>query len=112
MQLTIRYKDHDLVISGESPDIPRYDPRSADNTCAPEQEYSFGDEGYRPSSRHRVAIKKGDRVLNARVLLAGGGASGIHAHSAFVRGETCFVAVGPFVCALELPTLRLLWRTC
>ena len=53
----------------------------------------------------------GETVLASRVLLAVGGGSGVHAHSAFVRGDTCFVAVGPFVCALELPTLRLLWHT-
>ena len=110
MHLTIPHKGHEIVIAAESPDIPRYDARSADNACAPEEECFIGDHGYRPSSRHRVLVRQGDSVLASRVLLAGGGASGVHAHSAFVRGDTCFVAGGPFVCALELPTLRLLWH--
>jgi hypothetical protein len=111
VHLTIPYKDHEIVITAESPDIPRYDAGSADNACAPEEEYFFGDDGYRPSSRHRITVRQGDAVLASRVLLAGGGGSGVHAHSAFVHIDTCFVAVGPFVCALELPTLRLLWHT-
>ncbi|HUG66998.1 MAG TPA: hypothetical protein VMM76_04565 [Pirellulaceae bacterium] len=110
MHLTIPHKDHEIVITAESPDIPRYNAESADNTSAPEEECFFGDDGY-PSSRHRIAVRHADAVLASRIFLAGGGDSGVHAHSAFVRGETCFVAVGPFVCALEFPTLRLLWHT-
>ena len=111
MHLIIPHKDREIVLTAESPDTPRYDVRSADNACAPEEEYFFGDDGYRPSSRHRIAVRRGDAVLASRVLLAEGGGSGVHEHSAFVRDDTCFVAVGPFVCALELPTLRLLWHT-
>jgi len=111
VHLTIPQKDYEIVLTAESPDIPLYDARSADNACAPEEEHFFGDEGYRPSSRHRIVVRRGDAVLASRVLLASGGGSGVHEHSAFVRADTCFVAVGPFVCALELPTLRLLWHT-
>jgi len=111
MPLIIPQKDHDVVLTEESSDTPRYDARSADNACAPEQEYLLGDDGCRPSSRHRIVIRRGDTVLASRVLLAGGGGSGVHEHSALVRADTCYVAVGPFVCALELPTLRLLWHT-
>jgi hypothetical protein len=111
VHLTIPHKDHEIVITAESPDTPRYDAASADNACAPEQEHFFGDEGYRPSSRHWIVVRHGDVVLASHVLLAGGGSSGVHEHSAFVREDTCFVAVGPFVCALELPTLRVLWHT-
>lgn len=110
MHLTIPHKGHEIVLTGESWDIPRYGARSADNAGAPE-EYFFGDERYRPSSRYRIAVRHDDGVLASRILLTEGGATGVHAHSAFVRGDTCFVAVGPFACALELPTLRLLWHT-
>jgi hypothetical protein len=110
VHLTIPHKDHVIIITAESPDIPHLDAGSAGNACFPEQAYFFGDD-YRPSSRHRVAVRQGDANLASRILLAEGGASGVHARSAVVRDETCFVAVGPFVCALELPTLRLLWHT-
>jgi hypothetical protein len=111
VHLSLQYKEQEVVITAESPDTPRYDVRSADNVSAPDQEYFIDDDGYRPASRHRVTIRRSDGLATSRVLLAGGGASGIHQHSAFVRGDTCFIAVGPFVCALELPTLRLLWHT-
>lgn len=111
MHLTIPHKAQDVVITDESPDIPRYNARLADNTCPPHAESFFGDDGYRPSSIHRIDVRQGDTVLMSRVLLASGGSSGIHVNSAFIRDNTCFVAVGPFVCALELPTLRLLWHT-
>jgi hypothetical protein len=110
MHLTLPHEGHEIVITAEAPDIPRYEERCADNTCAPEEEHFFGDDSYRPSSRHRVVVKQHDTTLASRVLLAEGGCSGVHTHTAFVRGDTCFVAVGPFVCALQLPTLRLIWH--
>jgi hypothetical protein len=111
VHLALQHNQHQVLITAESPDIPRYDVRSADNVSAPGQEYFIEDDGYRPSSRHRVTVKLGGDVVSSQVLLAGGGASGVHVHSAFVRGDTCFIAVGPFVCAVELPMLRLLWHT-
>lgn len=110
MHLTLPYKDNQIVLTEETWDLPRYDAKSADNACALGEEIFLGDEGFCPSSRHRIVVKEGDTILASRVLLAAGGASGVHAHSAFIREDVCFVAVGPFVCALELPVLRLLWH--
>lgn len=112
MHLTIPHKGHEIVITVESPDIPRCDVSATENAGAQEEEYFFGDDAYRPSSRDRVVVKLGDTAIASAVLLAVGGSTGVHPYSAFVRGDTCFVAVGPFVCALELPTLRLLWHSC
>lgn len=111
MHLAIPYKENEIVLVAESPYAHGHNVRSADDACTPEEEYFLGDKGYRPSSRHRIAVRHGDAVLASRVLLAGGGGSGVHKRSAFVRADTCFVAVGAFICALELPTLRLLWHT-
>lgn len=109
--LTVPREGYEIVITDESPDIPRFDAHSSGNGGAVEDEYFFGDDRYRPSSRHRVVVRQGDTVHASRVLLAEGGGSGVHPHSAFIRGDSCFVAVGPFVCALELPTLQLRWHT-
>jgi hypothetical protein len=106
----IIHKDQEIIITAESPVYSGHDAASADSACLQEEAYFFGDD-YRPSSQHRIAIRQGDAILASRILLAEGGCSGVHAHSAVVRDETCFVAVGPFVCALEIPTLRLLWHT-
>ncbi|MDP1589782.1 MAG: hypothetical protein Q8M07_18660 [Prosthecobacter sp.] len=108
--LSIPYKGHEIIMMAESPDMPRSSVRSAGNSCAQEEECFLGDDKYRPSSRHQMVVKHGDAVLASRVLLASGGATGVHSRSAIVIGDTCFAAVGPFVCALKLPTLELLWH--
>jgi hypothetical protein len=110
--LTIPYKNLQVVITAESPDIPRYDARSVDNKPGSKaDEHFIEDNGYRASSRHRIAIKDGLNLIISRVLLANGGASGVHEHSAFLHGDTGIIAVGPFACALQLPSLELLWHS-
>jgi hypothetical protein len=107
--LTIAYKDCQIVITQESPFIPPHNPNSADNIG------SSGDECHLDagpfSSRHRVIISRGEHILASRTFLAGGGATAVHERSAFLREDTVFLAVGPFVCALDLPSLRLIWAT-
>lgn len=111
MKLTISHDDYEIVLTAESPYIPRDAARSADDARTMEEEIFLGEEGELPSSRHRIVVRRGDSVHACRTLLAEGGATGVHERSAFVQADTCFVAVGPFVCALELPTLHLLWQT-
>ncbi len=111
MEHILPYTDLEIVVTNVSHGIPRYDPRSADNACAPEVEYVLGDGEEYLESRHRITVRQGDDVIASRLLVAQGGCSSVHPHSAFVRGDTCFVAVGAFVCALALPELQLLWYT-
>lgn len=109
MQSNIRYQDYEIDITAESPAIPCYNAESADNVGL-QEEYFFGDDGYCPSSRLRVVVRHGDEIIASRVLLANGGATGVHDHTAFVHENNCIIAIGPFVCAVELPTLGLLWH--
>ena len=111
MQLTISLAEYEIFVTAESPDIPRYEVRSADNVCSLNEEFFLGDASYRPSSCHRVEIRHGKTVIACRVILANGGAGGVNSHSALVHDECCFVAVGPYVCALSLPSLKLIWYT-
>jgi hypothetical protein len=109
--LQLVWRDYVVTISYESPDLPRYDPRSADNSVAQEREIFFGEKSYRPSSRHRVTVRQGETEFASVLLLAGTGATGVHDHSAFIHDDKCFVAVGPYICALQLPGATLLWHT-
>src|SRR5688572_4639922 len=109
MELILPYKDGEIVLIYESPHLPIHNPNSTDNIVPPEETYDFSQT--RPSSRHRVTTKIDATVIATRLLLADGGASGVHARSALVKNDQYFVAVGPYVCALELPNLRLLWKT-
>ncbi len=98
------------MITGESPDVPHHDALVGDSSSLAEEECYFGESDCRPSSRHRVVILQRGAPFASRILMARGGASCVHAHSAFIRDDICFVAVGAFACALQLPTLRVLWH--
>ena len=63
-----------------------------------------------PSSRHAVQVIEPTGSSRMCLLTAGGGASGIHEHSALVHDQRLVVAVGQRLCALRLPNLDLEWN--
>lgn len=89
-------------------DDPTFTPGSADNNQPYDRTYHLG-SGQFLSSRHAVRSREAGREITSCIVTAGGGATGIHKHSAIIREETCFIAVGPFVAALSLPALDLQW---
>lgn len=91
-------------------DEPLYSPGSADNVRSYRREHNFNDAEYRPTSRHGLVLREGGNLRESCILLAGGGASGVHEHSAVTLGDTCFVAVGDTLCSLALPSLDVLWH--
>ena len=86
---------------------------SADNINSYDSEYHLDDSRaeYAVTSRHAVFVTCGNKIVAKCILLAGGGASGIHEHSAIVREDSCIVACGPFMASLTIPTLKLNWAT-
>ncbi|NND98756.1 MAG: hypothetical protein HKN47_15655 [Pirellulaceae bacterium] len=89
-----------------------YSVGSADNVRQYDREIALdATSGYTTTSRHAITVFDGDRILTSVILLAGGGASGVHEHSAIVVDDTCFVAVGPYVVSLSIPTLEMRWST-
>ena len=91
-------------------DEPLYTPGSADNVRSYSREYKLTDAETRPSSRHGLILRDGNTPARSCILLAGGGATGLHEHSAVTLDDTCFVAVGDTLCSLALPSLDLLWH--
>lgn len=87
-----------------------YTSGSADNIHSYDIEYSLGDSSLRPSFQHSVVVKNADIVLRSCILLADGGATGIHDHSALIYNDSCIIAVGPFICSLQIPSLELNWK--
>ncbi len=73
--------------------------------------YQVEDKAYRPSSWHTVTVFDDVAEVKTCLLTAGGGASGVHSHSAICVGSRCYVAVGDSVCALSVPELNLLWHS-
>lgn len=86
---------------------------SADNIHAYDHEYGLEDElgESAVTSRHAVRVSDNNEVVATCILFAGGGASGVHEHSAIIHDESCIIAVGPFMASLEVPSLKLRW-TC
>ncbi len=88
----------------------RYTLPDQPTTSAFTRAYDFTDAHDRSSSRHGVVLREDGIVRQSCILLAGGGASGLHQHSAVCTGDASFVAVGDTLCSLELPSLDLLWH--
>jgi hypothetical protein len=91
-------------------DDPTYTPGSADNLRRYDREYCLVEE-YRPVSQYGLVCRQPDGMTRSCILLAGGGASGVHEHSAVVVNDSCFVGLGDMLCCLSLPTLDLMWAT-
>lgn len=92
---------------------PTYAIGSADNVRSYDYEYHLGDARaeYTVTSRHTVTMTEDNKTIANCILLAGGGASTVHAHSAILHQDSCVIAVGPFLASLVLPTLELNWAT-
>jgi hypothetical protein len=91
-------------------DEPLYTPASAYNVRSYSREYKLTGAEARPSSRHGLFLRDGNTPARSCILLAGGGATGLHGHSAVTLDDACFVAVGDTLCSLALPSLDLLWH--
>ena len=85
-----------------------YSLNSVDNSRSYSSEYLFDDEQLN-SSRHGLLVR--DKLGNSHdcILIAGGGASGVHKNSLVIVDDRCFVGVGDHVVALSLPNLVKLW---
>jgi hypothetical protein len=70
------------------------------------------DEGHSPpTSCHRIHVAENGVAVGSAQVQASTGATGIHEHSAVVADDILFLACGPFVAALRLPSLELQWCT-
>lgn len=61
------------------------------------------------SSKHGLAVLSNGEEISSAILLAGGGASGVHGRSLVVVEDHAYVCVGNSVAALSLPSLKLEW---
>jgi len=98
--------NHEIAVDNDD----TYTPGSADNRLTYDHVYHLGPDSY-VTSQHSVRVTGEDGEATSCVLTAGGGASGIHEHSAIILDSACFIAVGPFVASLSLPALDLMWST-
>ncbi len=93
-------------------DDESYNPISTDNPHSYANVYDLDNcrHDY-VTSRHGVCVTENDVLVTSCILLAGRGPTQTHGHSAIIHENSCYIAVGPFVAALKLPTLSLDWAT-
>lgn len=106
----LKYGKLDILIDN----APGYSFGSMDNHRIYSQEFRLDNEPYQASSKHtvRVISTKDETEVADCILGAAGGASGIHKNSAFINDDSLIIAVGPFMVSLNLPDLKLNWKTC
>ena len=100
-------KDKYKVVVGND---DTYAAGSPANLHAYDKEHVLSEEAYRPSSQHSITVSTEGSAVSSCILTAVGGATGIHEHSALICGDSCIVAVGPFMCSLRIPSLDLEWK--
>lgn len=94
--------------------LTKIDPYSADSTDNADhfdRVYALGEERERYTSIHAVHVLTETEEMAACLLHTGGGATGIHERSAMLVKGVLYVAVGPWIIALQLPELAMLWST-
>lgn len=82
---------------------------SVDNARHYARETYLGVEGY-ISSQHAVIVIRDDEEVTSHLLAAEGGGTGINEHSALIYDNHLFVAVSSCLCALQIPSLDLIWK--
>jgi hypothetical protein len=103
MSLTLRTNDLEIQLTDHSPFA------SSALIPASDLNHVFGASEF-ISSRHGVQVRATNGNLHECVLHADGGASRIHSASALVRENQLLVAVGSYLCALQLPGLQVDWQ--
>jgi hypothetical protein len=91
-------------------DDDSFTPGSRDNVRTYKKTYNFAEGNFSPPSKHGLLVTDGTVELASCIFLAGGGKTAVHLHSLVAVQNKCMVAVGNTVCALEVPTLNLLWH--
>jgi len=104
--LSLKNENYEVVMR----DDPAYSLECVDNTNAYDRKYLFAEEVSYLSSKHGIFVSSRKGKSYSCILLAGGGASGVHAYDrAF--DYSCIVAVGCYMCSLSIPGLELGWHT-
>lgn len=105
--LKLKSDNCEIVVRNES----LYTPKSADNKFVFDKEFFLTDEEGYVASKHSIIVTCPDGKKHSCVLIAGGGGTRVQENSALVDGEKLLVAVGNYVCALQLPMLEVEWQT-
>jgi hypothetical protein len=106
--LRLRCREIEVVIDN----LPHYFAAEGDSARRFDREIQLdaSTDVYTTSKHSVTTIWFGEQIASA-ILLAGGGASGIHDYSALVLDDDLLLAVGPYIARLAIPSLNTIWTT-
>lgn len=99
--------EYRLVVTND----PSHHDESADNLQSYDVRHSLDGDAATATSRHALRLFHNDKQIRSCLFSAGGGASGVHEHTAIVHGCNCIIAVGPYMASVAVPSLDLNWAT-
>ena len=104
--LRLHCREMELVIEN----VPHYGVAEGDSACRFDREIRLdASSDIDTTSKHSVTTLQSSEQVASVILLAGGGASGIHEHSALVLDDDLLLAVGPYIARLAIPSLDTRW---
>jgi hypothetical protein len=92
-------------------DEPTFKVGSADNTFNYSKSYFGNGATEYPTSNHGIKIFQDDVQINNCILIASGGATGIHQNSSLVNNDDLLICCCDTIFCLTLPSLKLRWKT-
>lgn len=105
--LRLPYRQFEVQIDSD----PSFAYGSNDNSHSYHHIYRLDDELYTPTSLHTVSVIQDDGLVTVTcILIASGGGSIVHEHSAIIQSDSLLLAVGPYLTSLQLPALTLTWK--
>jgi hypothetical protein len=104
--LRLHHREFELVIEN----VPQYGAAEGESARRFEREVQLdASTNIYTTSKHSVTTLRSGEQIASVILLAGGGASGIHEHSALVLDDDLLLAVGPYIVRLVIPSLDTKW---
>lgn len=104
-----RHQYKDLTI--EVLDEPTYKYGSADNNFNYAKTYFGNNAEQYPTSKHGIKVYRADQIIDSCVIIASGGATGVHQNSSLADNDRIVVCCCDTVFCLTLPDLDLKWKT-
>jgi hypothetical protein len=67
-------------------------------------------EVYQNSPQYGIHLKSPRGEHNSCLVLADGGSTSVHEHSAVIHQQNLYIAIGNMLCCFDLPSLNLRWH--
>ena len=102
--LELQLNEYRLVLN----EAPPHSVDSTDNLNSYDRIHILGDNAYL-TNHYSLTCYRDDEHLGVCLLQSCGGSSGVHQHSAVSHGQHCYIAIGPYIIDIDIPSFDLNW---